>query len=115
MKRRILVGSRVLSSESYESYYLKAQKVRTLIINDFKNAFKDVDVIVGPVSPMVSFEAGEKYQDPLKMYQVDALMTPSSLAGLCALSVPAGFNSEGMPIGLQIIAPHGCEDRLFRV
>ena len=115
MKRRILIGSMVLSAESYESYYLKAQKVRTLIINDFKEAFKEVDAIIGPVAPDVSFKAGEKTSDPVKMYQVDALMTPSSLAGLCAMSVPCGFNSQGMPVGLQIIAPHGREDVLFRV
>jgi len=115
MKRRILVGSMVLSAESYESYYLKAQKVRTLIINDFNKVFEEVDVLVGPVCPIPPFKVGEKSQDPVTMYTVDALLTPSALAGLCGISVPAGFNSNGLPIGLQIIAPHGCEDRLFKV
>jgi len=115
MKRRILMGSMILSAESYESYYLKAQKVRTLIINDFKEAFKGVDAIVGPVAPMLPFKAGEKVNDPVTMYQVDALMTPSSLAGLSAISVPAGFSSEGLPIGLQIITPQACEGRLFQI
>ena len=115
MKRRIMVGTFALSAGSYEDYYLKAQKVRTLIIGEFENAFKEVDVIMGPVAPTTAFKVGELVDDPVKMYMADLLTIPSSCAGLPGISVPCGFDSEGMPIGLQILAPQFREDLLFKV
>jgi len=111
--RRIMVGTFCLSSESYEAYYLKAQKVRTLIIEDFKNAFKEVDVIAGPVSPTPAFKLNSKANNPLEMYQCDALTIPSNCAGIPGISVPAGFTKNGLPVGLQLLAPHFMECRLF--
>jgi aspartyl-tRNA(Asn)/glutamyl-tRNA(Gln) amidotransferase subunit A len=110
-----MVGTFALSAGSYEDYYLKAQKVRTLIIGEFENAFKEVDVIMGPVAPTTAFKVGELVDDPVKMYMADLLTIPSSCAGLPGISVPCGFDSEGMPIGLQILAPQFREDLLFKV
>lgn len=111
--RRIMVGTFCLSSESYEAYYIKAQKVRTLLIEDFKKAFEKVDVIAGPVSPTPSFKLNSKTSDPLAMYQCDALTIPSNCAGIPGISVPAGFTKSGLPVGLQLLAPHFQEGRLF--
>jgi aspartyl-tRNA(Asn)/glutamyl-tRNA(Gln) amidotransferase subunit A len=118
MKRRIMVGSFALSAGSYEDYYLKAQKVRTLICREFENAFKDVDVILGPVSPGVAFGVGELVDDPVKMYMADKLTIPSSCAGIPGISVPCGFverDGSSLPVGLQILAPQFREDLLFKV
>lgn len=115
MKRRIMVGGFALSAGSYEDYYLKALKVRTLILQDFENAFKDVDVILGPVAPTTAFGVGEMIDDPVSMYKADMLTIPSSCAGIPGLSVPCGFDSNGLPIGLQILAPQFREDLLFKV
>lgn len=118
MKRRIMVGSFALSAGSYEDYYLKALKVRTLICQEFDNAFKDVDVILGPVSPGVAFGVGELVDDPVKMYMADKLTIPSSCAGIPGLSVPCGFvekDGVDLPVGLQILAPQFREDLLFKV
>jgi len=111
--RRIMVGTFCLSSESYEAYYLKAQKVRTLLIEDFKNAFKQVDLIAGPVSPTPAFKLNSKANNPLEMYQCDALTIPSNCAGIPGISVPAGFTNSGLPVGLQLLAPHFSEGKLF--
>ncbi|MHB8109033.1 MAG: Asp-tRNA(Asn)/Glu-tRNA(Gln) amidotransferase subunit GatA [Syntrophorhabdaceae bacterium] len=103
VKRRIILGTYVLSSGYYDAYYRKAGKVRTLIRQDFDAAFKSCDIIVTPVSPTVAFKAGERVEDPLTMYLSDIFTIPVNLAGLPAISIPGGFDSQGLPIGLHII------------
>lgn len=103
VKRRILIGTYVLSAGFYDAYYTQAQKVRTLISHDFKNAFTQVDVILAPTTPTAAFALGEKSGDPLEMYLNDVFSVPASLAGLPAMSVPVGLNREGLPLGLQLI------------
>jgi aspartyl-tRNA(Asn)/glutamyl-tRNA(Gln) amidotransferase subunit A len=103
VKRRILIGTYVLSAGFYDAYYTQAQKVRTLIAQDFKNAFTLCDVILAPTAPTAAFGLGEKSDDPLSMYLNDVFAVPASLAGLPAMSVPAGLNCEGLPLGLQIV------------
>ena len=103
VKRRILIGTYVLSAGFYDAYYTQAQKVRTLISHDFKNAFTQCDVILAPTAPTAAFGLGEKTADPLSMYLNDVFAVPASLAGLPAMSVPAGLNREGLPLGLQIV------------
>ncbi|RZK00676.1 MAG: Asp-tRNA(Asn)/Glu-tRNA(Gln) amidotransferase subunit GatA [Novosphingobium sp.] len=103
VKRRILIGTYVLSAGFYDAYYTQAQKVRALISRDFKEAWAHCDVILAPTTPSASFALGEKSADPLEMYLNDVFSVPASLAGLPAMSVPAGLNSEGLPLGLQII------------
>jgi aspartyl-tRNA(Asn)/glutamyl-tRNA(Gln) amidotransferase subunit A len=103
VKRRILIGTYVLSAGFYDAYYTQAQKVRTLIAQDFKNAFTLCDVILAPTAPTAAFGLGEKSDDPLAMYLNDVFAVPASLAGLPAMSVPAGLNREGLPLGLQIV------------
>ncbi|GAA4773675.1 Asp-tRNA(Asn)/Glu-tRNA(Gln) amidotransferase subunit GatA [Novosphingobium ginsenosidimutans] len=103
VKRRILIGTYVLSAGFYDAYYTQAQKVRTLIAQDFKNAFTLCDVILAPTAPTAAFGLGEKSDDPLSMYLNDVFAVPASLAGLPAMSVPAGLNREGLPLGLQIV------------
>ena len=115
VKRRIILGTYVLSSGYYDAYYLKAQKVRTLIRNDFSNAFEQCDAILAPVTPTVAYRKGEKTDDPLKMYLDDILTTPVNLAGNCALSLPCGFTSNGLPIGLQIIGDAFAEETILKV
>jgi aspartyl-tRNA(Asn)/glutamyl-tRNA(Gln) amidotransferase subunit A len=114
VKRRILLGTFVLSAGYYDAYYLKAQKVRTLIARDFEAAFRDVDVICSPTAPTPAFRLGEKTNDPLAMYLSDVYTLPASLAGVPALSLPcAPAAMGGLPIGLQMIAPPLEETRLF--
>jgi aspartyl-tRNA(Asn)/glutamyl-tRNA(Gln) amidotransferase subunit A len=103
VKRRIMIGTYVLSAGYYDAYYLKAQKVRTLIKQDFEKAFESVDVLVCPTAPSTAFKAGEKTADPLSMYLSDLMTIPVNLAGLPGLSLPCGFDAQGLPIGLQII------------
>jgi len=103
VKRRIMLGTYVLSAGYYDAYYLKAQRVRTLIKRDFEEAFKHCDVIVAPTAPTTAFKIGEKIQDPLQMYLSDIYTISANLAGLPAISLPCGFDGDGMPIGLQII------------
>ncbi len=103
VKRRILIGTYVLSAGFYDAYYNQAQRIRTLISRDFENAFKDCDVILAPTTPTAAFALGEKSDDPLAMYLNDVFAVPASLAGLPAMSVPCGVNSQGLPLGLQII------------
>ena len=103
VKRRIMIGTYVLSAGFYDAYYTQAQKVRTLISHDFKNAFTECDVILAPTAPSAAFALGEKSADPLEMYLNDVFSVPASLAGLPAMSVPAGLNREGLPLGLQLI------------
>ncbi|HHV71499.1 MAG TPA: Asp-tRNA(Asn)/Glu-tRNA(Gln) amidotransferase subunit GatA [Clostridia bacterium] len=114
VKRRIMLGTYALSTGHYDAYYLKAQKVRTLIKQDFEEIFKKVDVLLAPVTPDVAFRLGEKVDDPLTMYLTDSLTVPANIAGLPAISIPCGFK-EGMPIGLQILAKHFAEATLLQV
>lgn len=115
VKRRIILGTYVLSSGYYDAYYKKAQKVRTLIRDDFTKAFEQCDAILSPVTPTPAYGKGEKTDDPLKMYLDDILTTPINLAGNCALSLPCGFASNGMPIGLQIIGDAFQEETILKV
>jgi aspartyl-tRNA(Asn)/glutamyl-tRNA(Gln) amidotransferase subunit A len=114
VKRRIMVGTYALSSGYYDAYYLKAQKVRTLIIQDFENVFKEVDVLCSPVTAGPAFRVGEKSSDPLSMYLTDALTIPSNCAGIPGISVPCGFTKAGLPVGLHILAPQFQEGLLFQ-
>lgn len=114
-KRRILVGTFVLSSGFYDAYYQKAQKARTLLINDFKKAFEDVDFLIGPVAPSTAFKISEYTNDPLKAYMEDILTVPPSLAGLPAISVPTKLAKDDLPIGVQIIAPYAHDADLLNL
>ncbi|RAK19093.1 aspartyl/glutamyl-tRNA(Asn/Gln) amidotransferase subunit A [Anoxybacillus vitaminiphilus] len=114
VKRRIMLGTFALSSGYYDAYYKKAQKVRTLIKQDFENVFEKYDVIIGPTTPTPAFKIGEKTSDPLTMYANDILTIPVNLAGVPGISVPCGF-SNGLPLGLQIIGKHFDESTIYRV
>jgi aspartyl-tRNA(Asn)/glutamyl-tRNA(Gln) amidotransferase subunit A len=115
VKRRIMIGTYALSAGYYDAYYLKAQKVRTLIKQDFEQAFEQVDVLVCPTAPTTAFKAGEKVDDPLSMYLSDLMTIPVNLAGLPGMSIPCGFDAQGLPIGLQLIGNVLREDLLFEV
>jgi aspartyl-tRNA(Asn)/glutamyl-tRNA(Gln) amidotransferase subunit A len=115
VQRRILLGTYSLSAGYYDAYYGKASQVRTLIIEDFKNAFNSCDVILSPVAPTPAFKIGEKVDDPLTMYLSDIFTLSANLAGIPGISVPCGFSSQGLPIGLQIMARHFEEGKLFKV
>ncbi len=115
VKRRIMIGTYALSAGYYDAYYLKAQKVRTLIKQDFERAFEQVDVLVCPTAPTTAFKAGEKTDNPLSMYLSDLMTIPVNLAGLPGMSLPCGFDAQGLPIGLQIIANVLREDQIFAV
>jgi aspartyl-tRNA(Asn)/glutamyl-tRNA(Gln) amidotransferase subunit A len=114
VRRRIMLGTYALSTGYYDAYYLKAQKVRTLIKRDFDEAFSKCDAIVGATSPTVAFPIGSKTEDPLSMYLCDVLTLGGNLAGLPGISVPCG-TSEGLPVGLQVLAPQWREDVALRV
>jgi aspartyl-tRNA(Asn)/glutamyl-tRNA(Gln) amidotransferase subunit A len=114
VKRRILLGSYVLSAGFYDAYYLKAQKVRTLVRRDFEKAFSGVDALLAPTTPSVAFPIGEKTDDPLEMYLSDVYTVPINIAGNCAISIPAGL-AHGLPVGLQIIGPPLGEETVLRV
>ena len=103
VKRRILIGTYVLSAGFYDAYYTQAQKIRTLISQDFSTAFGECDAILAPTTPTASFPLGENQDDPLAMYLNDVFAVPASLAGLPAMSVPAMLNADGLPLGLQIV------------
>lgn len=115
VKRRIMIGTYVLSSGYYDAYYLKASKIRTLIRRDYLEAFNSVDVIVGPTTPTPPFKMGEKTDDPLEMYLTDIFTVPANLAGLPGISLPCGYTEGGLPVGVRILAPHFQEARLLRV
>lgn len=115
VKRRIMIGTYALSAGYYDAYYLKAQKVRTLIKEDFEKAFQVVDILVSPTAPTTAFQAGEKTADPLSMYLNDLMTIPVNLAGLPGISVPCGFDDKGLPIGLQLIGKVLREDQLLQV
>jgi aspartyl-tRNA(Asn)/glutamyl-tRNA(Gln) amidotransferase subunit A len=113
VKRRILIGTYVLSHGYYDAYYLQAQRVRRLIARDFADAFRRCDVILGPTSPTVAFRVGEKAADPVTMYLNDIYTTAANLAGLPALSIPCGFGADGLPVGLQLAGDYFAEARLL--
>ena len=116
VKRRIMLGTYALSVGYYDAYYLQAQRVRTLIAQDFARAFEQVDVLVSPTTPTTAFKLGEKAEDPMAMYNFDLCTLPLNLAGLCGMSVPSGMASDtNLPTGLQIMAPAFADDRLYKV
>ena len=104
-KRRIMIGSYVLSSGFYDAYYLQAQKARTLLVQEFNKLFEECDFLLGPVTPTPAFKIGENASDPIKMYLADIMTVPASIAGLPAISAPAGATESGLPIGVQLIGP----------
>ncbi len=114
VKRRIMLGTYALSSGYYDAYYVKAQKVRTLIMKDFTEAFGNADVLLTPVAPTPAFALGEKTGDPLQMYLSDIFTIPVNLAGTCAMSLPAGFSAAGLPIGMQLIGKPFGEETILR-
>ncbi|OYX43203.1 glutaminyl-tRNA synthase (glutamine-hydrolyzing) subunit A [Candidatus Saccharibacteria bacterium 32-49-12] len=114
-KRRIMIGSFVLSSGYFDAYYLKAQKARTLLIDEFKKLFENYDVLIGPVAPTPAFRLGENTQDPIKMYLADVMTAPASMAGLPAISVPGGLSNEGLPIGVQLIGNYKTDRALLEL
>ena len=114
VKRRMMIGTYALSSGYYDAYYLKAQKVRTLIKQEFDEVFQQVDAIISPTSPTTAFEVGEKIGDPLSMYLSDILTIPANMAGLPGMSVPCGFVDD-LPVGLQIIGPRFSESRIYNI
>ena len=116
VKRRIILGAYALSSGYYDAYYGSAQKIRTLIIQDYAKAFAQADVLVSPTAPTTAFKIGEKSNDPIAMYLGDVATIPVNLAGICGMSLPAGLADEdGLPVGFQIMAPAMCDDRLYNV
>ncbi len=115
VKRRILIGTYALSSGYYDAYYLKAQKVRTLIKQDFENVFKDYDCLLTPTTPTTAFKIGEKADDPLQMYLFDIFTLSANLSGIPGISIPIGKDSKGLPIGLQLLGKHFDEKRLLQI
>lgn len=114
VKRRIMIGTYVLSHGYYDAYYLQAQKLRRMIADDFQACFRACDVIAGPVAPTVAWQFGRMGDDPVKAYLADIFTLPASLAGLPGMSVPAGFGEGGMPVGLQLIGNYFQEGELLR-
>jgi len=114
-KRRIMLGTYVLSAGYYDAYYLKAQKVRALVARDFAEAFREVDAVVTPVSPFPAFKLGEKLDNPLYMYLSDIYTITGSLAGIPCMSVPCGNTAAGLPVGMQILTRHFDEAGMFRL
>ncbi|MGL5829579.1 MAG: amidase family protein, partial [Angustibacter sp.] len=115
VKRRIVLGTYALSSGYYDAYYGQAQKVRTLISRDFAAAFEQVDVLLSPTTPTTAFRLGEKLSDPLAMYLNDVATIPANLAGVPGMSIPAGLSDDGLPVGIQFLAPATRDDRMYRV
>jgi aspartyl-tRNA(Asn)/glutamyl-tRNA(Gln) amidotransferase subunit A len=115
VKRRIMLGTYVLSSGYYDAYYRKAQKVRRLIKEDFDKVFSEVDLLITPTTPTAAFKIGEKSDDPLQMYLSDIYTTSANLAGIPGISIPIGKNSENLPIGLQILSQQFDEEKIFHL
>ena len=115
VKRRIMLGTYVLSAGYYDAYYIRAQKVRTLIKRDFERAFEQCDVIAAPVAPSTAFKIGENVNNPIQMYLEDVFTLPLSLAGFCGVSVPCGFDQKRLPIGLQLMGPAFGEATILNV
>jgi aspartyl-tRNA(Asn)/glutamyl-tRNA(Gln) amidotransferase subunit A len=114
-KRRIMLGTYVLSHGYYDAYYIKAQRVRSLLARDFAQAFENVDAIVTPVSPFPAFKLGEKLDDPMQMYLSDIYTITGDLTGVPCMSVPCGLTAAGLPVGMQILANHFQESAMFRL
>ena len=114
-KRRIMIGSFVLSSGFFDAYYMQAQKARTLLIDEFKKLFTEYDALLMPVAPTPAFKIGENASDPIKMYLADIMTVPASLAGLPAVSAPAGNSDEGLPIGVQLIGDYKSDKNLLKL
>src|ERR1700746_3002455 len=114
VRRRVLIGTYVLSAGYYDAYYLKAQRVRTLIARDFVTTFEKVDCILTPTAPSAGFAIGEKTEDPIAMYLNDVFTVPANLAGIPAISVPAGLSADGLPLGLQIMGRAFDEETVLR-
>ena len=114
VKRRIMLGTYALSAGYYDAYYRKAAQIRTLVKHDFDNAFKEVDIILAPISPTPAFRLGEKTSDPLQMYLSDVFTIPINMAGLPGMSIPCGFDRQGLPIGLQLVGKHFDEETIIR-
>ena len=115
MRRRILIGTYVLSAGYYDAYYLRAQKVRALILKDFTDAFGQVDALLTPTAPSAAFAQGENMDDPIKMYLNDVFTVPANMAGVPGMSVPAGLDANGLPLGLQVIGKPFDEETVFAV
>ena len=115
VKRRIMIGTYALSAGYYDAYYRKAQKVRTLIRQDFERVFEEVDLLITPTSPFPAFKIGEKKDDVLAMYLADVFVAPASVAGLPAVSVPVGNTKSGLPVGLQIIGKRLDEEHVLQL
>ena len=115
MRRRVLIGTYVLSAGYYDAYYLRAQKVRALILRDFTDVFRDVDALVTPTAPSAAFAQGEKMDDPITMYLNDVFTVPANMAGIPGLSVPAGLDDRGLPLGLQVLGRPFDEETVFSV
>ncbi|HAD72764.1 MAG TPA: Asp-tRNA(Asn)/Glu-tRNA(Gln) amidotransferase GatCAB subunit A, partial [Alphaproteobacteria bacterium] len=115
VQRRIMIGTYALSAGYYDAYYLKAQKVRRLIRNDFDAAFAGVDAILTPATPSAAFPLGVKQDDPITMFLNDVFTVPANLAGIPGMSVPAGLSSDGLPLGLQVLAGAFYEDKMYQV
>jgi aspartyl-tRNA(Asn)/glutamyl-tRNA(Gln) amidotransferase subunit A len=113
VKRRIILGTYVLSSGYYDAYYKKAQQIRRLIKEDFDHVFRNIDCIITPTTPTTAFPIGEKAQDPLEMYLSDIYTVNANLAGICAINIPVGVDSANLPIGMQIMCPAFKEEYLF--
>jgi len=114
-KRRLIIGTYALSSGYHDQYYGSAQKVRTLVARDFDAAFVTCDVLVSPTTPSTAFKLGERMSDPVAMYKADLCTIPTNLAGNAAASFPVGLSADGLPVGLQVIAPPMADDRLYRI
>ncbi|NMB92479.1 MAG: Asp-tRNA(Asn)/Glu-tRNA(Gln) amidotransferase subunit GatA, partial [Parcubacteria group bacterium] len=115
VRRRIVLGTYVLSKGYYDAYYKKAQKVRRLIVNEFKRIFEEVDFLITPTTPTPPFKIGEKTSDPLSMYLSDIFTVSSNIAGVPAINLPIGFTKSGLPVGLQIIGPYGSDQQLLQI
>ena len=115
VRRRIMIGTYVLSAGYYDAYYLRAQKVRALILKDFTDAFAQVDALLTPTAPSAAFAQGDNMDDPIKMYLNDVFTGPANLAGVPAMSVPAGLDANGLPLGLQVITRNFDEETMFAV
>ncbi|MEK9662717.1 MAG: amidase, partial [Alphaproteobacteria bacterium] len=114
VRRRVMIGTYVLSAGYYDAYYVKAQQVRTKILDEFKRAFERVDVLLTPTAPNAAFPIGAKMDDPVAMYLNDVFTVPANMAGLPGISVPAGLDADGLPLGLQIVGKPFDEATLFR-
>ena len=114
VRRRVMIGTYVLSAGYYDAYYVKAQQVRTIILNEFNTVFEDVDVLLTPTAPNAAFPIGAKMDDPVAMYLNDVFTVPANMAGLPGISVPAGLDKSGLPLGLQVVAKPFDEETMFR-